>query len=90
MQDSQYMRGDLVSLSSRRRGTEDSVVLGSMDDYANVSDPCVPPGTVCMVQRRLEDEGISSEEAYVVMLEMNGTLQNFWVYKSEMALVARP
>lgn len=83
-----YMRGDLVRLVARKLDADD-IVLGAMT-YDTEADLLVPAGTLCMVQGVLDDEDITSEAAYIVMLETRGKLQDFWVYESEMALVSRP
>ena len=84
-----FQKGDLVSLVPIGADKK-NIILGSMSDDDLLSDPSVPEGTVCMVQGMLEDPNITSESAYVVIMEHAGRLKNYWVYSSEMSLVVRP
>lgn len=92
MKEDTFRRGDLVMLKESdtlKRPNTKVVVLGSTNPRRFV-DEIVPVGTVCMVNGRHVDPTIASENAYLVVLEHTGTIQQFWVYESEMSLVSRP
>jgi len=81
--------GDLVSLRSQD-GNLDVVVLGRLDHETDqIDDPVLPVGTVCTVMERLDDPLITSQPAFVVMLEAQGRPQRLWAYAGELALESR-
>jgi hypothetical protein len=80
--------GDLVSLQSQ--SNMDIVVLGRLDNESDqIDDPAFPIGTVCTVMERLNDPLITSQPAFVVMVEAQGQLQRLWAYAGELALESR-
>ena len=80
--------GDLVSLQSQ--SNMNIVVLGRLDNESDqIDDPAFPIGTVCTVMERLNDPLITSQPAFVVMVEAQGQLQRLWAYAGELALESR-
>ena len=80
--------GDLVSLQSQ--SNMDIVVLGRLDNESDqIDDPAFPVGTICTVMERLNDPLITSQPAFVVMVESQGQLQRLWAYAGELALESR-
>jgi hypothetical protein len=80
--------GDLVSLQSQ--SNMNIVVLGRLDNESDqIDDPTFPVGTVCTVMERLNDPLITSQPAFVVMVESQGQLQRLWAYAGELALESR-
>lgn len=82
-----FKRGDLVSIKSSTG--KDFVVLGTLSQSHVGEDPSVPVGTLCLVQRALEDKFITSSEAYVVLVEADGRPRELWLYEDEMTLESR-
>jgi len=80
--------GDLVSLQSQ--SNMNIVVLGRLDNESDqIDDPAFPVGTICTVMERLNDPLITSQPAFVVMVEAQGQLQRLWAYAGELALESR-
>lgn len=80
--------GDLVSLQSQ--SNMNIVVLGRLDNESDqIDDPAFPVGTICTVMERLNDPLITSQPAFVVMVESQGQLQRLWAYAGELALESR-
>ena len=87
--DQDLRRGDLVSLRSQDSNL-DVVVLGRLAHESDESqDPTLPAGTVCTVVERLDDPLITSQPAFVVMVETEGRLQRLWAYAGELTLESR-
>jgi len=87
--DQDLRRGDLVSLRSQDSNL-DVVVLGRLDNEGELpEDPTLPAGTVCTVVERLDDPHITSQPAFVVMVETEGRLQRLWAYAGELTLESR-
>ena len=87
--DQDLRRGDLVSLRSQDSNL-DVVVLGRLVNEDNLpEDPTLPAGTVCTVVERLDDPHITSQPAFVVMVETEGRLQRLWAYAGELTLESR-
>ena len=87
--DQDLRRGDLVSLRSQDSNL-DVVVLGRLDNEGDLpEDPTLPVGTVCTIVERLDDPHITSQPAFVVMVETEGRLQRLWAYAGELALESR-
>ena len=87
--DQDLRRGDLVSLRSQDSNL-DVVVLGRLDNEGDLpEDPTLPVGTVCTIVERLDDPHITSQPAFVVMVETEGRLQRLWAYAGELTLESR-
>ena len=78
--------GALARLVSAHAGVE-VVTLGPIPDREAGDDPHVPVGTVCMVCREYDDESITSAPAYIILMELDGRAQQFWVYRDEMEVL---
>jgi hypothetical protein len=88
-QDQDLRPGDLVSLRSQDSNL-DVVVLGRLDhDSDQQDDPTLLVGTVCTVMERLDDPLITSQPAFVVMVEAEGRPQRLWAYAGELVLESR-
>jgi hypothetical protein len=88
-QDQDLRPGDLVSLRSQDINLN-IVVLGRLDhDSDQHDDPVLPVGTVATVVERLDDPLITSQPAFVVLVEAQGRLQRLWAYAGELALESR-
>ena len=88
-QDQDLRPGDLVSLRSQDSNLG-VVVLGRLDhDSDQQDDPTLLVGTVCTVMERLDDPLITSQPAFVVMVEAEGRPQRLWAYAGELALESR-
>ena len=86
-QDKDLRPGDLVALRSQDSNL-DVVVLGRLDHESDQhEDPTLPEGTVCTVIRRLDDPLITSQPAFVVLIEAEGRQQQLWAYAGELDLV---
>lgn len=79
--------GALARLTSKHPGV-DHILLGPIPDRESAGDdPRVPVGTLCVVCGDYEDHDIVSRTAHVVLLEVGGIPQRFWVYSDELELL---
>ncbi len=82
-----YRGGDLVRLVARFGDMEATVLMGALDLISNDPDLEAPVGTICTVIRRFEDGDVTSQPAYVVLIEIEGRTQEKWAYEDELELV---
>lgn len=78
--------GSLARLVSPHTGV-DRVVLGGIDDHDQQDDPSVEVGSLCVVCGEYASEHITSATAHIVLLEVGGRPQQFWVYRDELAVL---